>query len=107
MITQVLDVKLESTFGVFPANRMTTTVIEEDRIVRHTGIPMSFDEIRFLKDIFIVDSDINNFFESKLRKSNGVEITPEQIIGEHSGNSEMEIRVRHLLRDKKIDQLLC
>lgn len=102
MITQVLDVKLELKFDT-----MSITIIEGDRIFRHTGIPISFDEIRFLRNIFLTDSDINKLFESKIGKSKGVEITLEQIFEEYSGNSEMEIRVRHLLRDKKIDQLLC
>jgi len=82
--------------------KISVIALDGDKIIRYLDISISRTEIEDIKHntgLF----DIDMMIESKVKKSIGEEVTPEAALEQHPNIRKSII---HLLRDKKINDLL-
>ena len=82
--------------------KINVIALDGDKIIRYLDISISRTEIEDIKHN-TGRFDIDMMIESKVKRSIGEEVTPEEALEQHPNIRKSII---HLLRDKKINDLL-
>jgi hypothetical protein len=82
--------------------KLNALLLVEDRIFRYIGMSISPMEVSNIRHN-ITEEEIIDLIKSKIKDLQGEELAPEQALEEHP---HIKNQIIHLLRDKKLDELL-
>ena len=97
---KILTAQLISEASLQPV--LNVIILQDDKIFIYMGVKISRMEIEDIK-INTGMLDVNELVKSKIKDSIGEEISVEQAVIDYPS---IKSEVMHILRDKKIDQLL-
>jgi len=83
--------------------KLNALILVEDRIFRYIGMSISAMEMSNIRHKLTKDDEIEDLIKSKIKNLQGEELTPEKALEEHP---HIKNQIIHLLRDKKLDELL-
>ena len=103
MITQYSQILHVSTISDGTSISWNVLLLIDNIIFRYIGLPFSNTDIFDIRHNQITKSDVVELIRTKIKDLQGEELSPEQALEEHP---IIKDKIIHLLRDKKLDELL-